>query len=160
MRSFIAILLAATATGGCVVYDENLVYDTAITEPGDGPERPGDNPDAPNSPDIADALVLFPAGAQVGGLEILSLCAEGVDLNDVVDATFLGQSDIEILTTGRRGDSEFLMTVDIPANSAQGTNHLLLDLANGTTLFLEDAFTVVADSADIPIDTDVDGSCE
>ena len=160
MRSIIAICLSTTAIAGCFVYDENLVYDTGTTDASDGPERPADNPDTPDEPDPADALSLFPAGAALGDVTILSLCAEGVNLNDIVDATFLGESDIGVLTTGRRGEGEFLMTVDIPPNSAQGVNHLLLELANGTTLFLEDAFTVVANSADIPIDAGVNGSCD
>ena len=122
MRSIIAICLSTTAIAGCFVYDENLVYDTGTTDASDGPERPADNPDTPDEPDPADALSLFPAGAALGDVTILSLCAEGVNLNDIVDATFLGESDIGVLTTGRRGEGEFLMTVDIPPNSAQGVS--------------------------------------
>ncbi len=158
MRSIITILVA-TAVGGCVVYDENLVYEDTAVEPltTDGPDRPGDSTDDPAS---GDALSLFPAGGLQGDITILSLCADGVNLNDIVDATFLGQSTIDIISTGRRGEGEFLMTVEVPANSQRSTNHLLLDLANGTTLFLEDAFQVVANAADIPVDSGVDGSCE
>jgi len=162
MRSIIAVLFATTALAGCVVYDETLVYeDTGLEPSSEGPQRPGDAPaDQPDDPDPPAALRLFPAGAVAGDLTILSLCADGVDLEEIVDITFLGQSDIDILTTAARGSGEFLLTIETPANSPISSNHLLADLTNGTTLFLEDAFAVVSSPAEIPETGDEDGSCD
>jgi len=160
MRSIIALLFTTTtALGGCVVYDETLVYeDTAAGGASQEPQRPGDSPTG--EPDAPAALSLFPAGAVAGDLTILSLCANGVNLDQIVEVTFLGQSEIDIIATARRGEGEFLMTIDTPADSERSTNHLLADLTNGTTLFLEDAFSIVSNAEDIPLNGIEDGSCD
>ncbi len=165
MRTFIALLLGTSAVAGCVLYDENLVYEDTGTEAvgDDGPQRPGDGIDDADEPDDtapSAALTLFPSGAVAGNLEILSLCADGVNLEEIFEISFLGSSEIDILTTGGRGEGEFLITVDIPLDSDRSSNHLLVELTNGTTLFLEDAFAIVSNIEDLPQNAGEDGSCD
>jgi hypothetical protein len=162
MRTIIALLLGTTAIGGCVIYDEKLVYEDTATEAiGDnGPERPGEGTDDTDAPAPSAALMLFPSAAVAGDLAILSLCADGVNLEEIFEISFLGASEIDILTTGGRGEGEFLMTVDIPLDSDRSSNHLLVELTNGTTLFLEDAFAVVSTTDDLPEGINEDGSCD
>ncbi len=141
------LTLALTALGGCVVYDEELVYeDTGASAL---PERPGQG--EPADPSMAPVSVV-PAGALTGERALISLYATPeVDLDQIVEVTFLGDSELTVRATSNRNGSEFLLAVDVPDDAILASNHLLLGMSDGTTLFLEDAFTVAADVQQLPM---------
>lgn len=145
MRTMASFLLTMAATG-CVVYDEQLVHDTAEQPPTS--ERP---PATEPTDSQAGPLWLSPAGGVQGDVLIASLYGDGsVDLDQVVDVTFYGDSALSILAEATHGRDEYLLTVSVPSTSAAGDNHLLVTLADGRTWFVEDAFAVVGDPAEIP----------
>lgn len=139
------LALAFASLSACVVYDEELVHeDTGADEL---PDRSGQDNDDPQ----LLAISVVPSGALLGERALISLYGSAdVDLEDIVEVTFLGDSELTIRSFASRSASEYLLAVDIPENSALTSNHLLLGMADGTTLFIEDAFTVASEAAFLP----------
>ena len=136
------LALAFASLSACVVYDEELVYEDTGAD-----ELPGQDNDDPQ----LLAISVVPSGALVGERALISLYGSAdVDLEDIVEVTFLGDSELTIRSFASRSASEYLLAVDIPENSALTSNHLLLGMADGTTLFIEDAFTVGSEAALLP----------
>jgi hypothetical protein len=152
--------------GGCIIYDEDVVYrnwDTAASfddPPSTRPVRPGrgDDADPTDAPDATtdDAVAstslvgIYPPGAPAGETIILSIVrtddpgSEAYDLRELTGLGFFGPSDLEVLVVQARTEAESLMTVEIAPGSRLGSNDLLLEFSNGDALFIEDAFTVHA----------------
>lgn len=153
MRNFAMVAAMAGLFGGCIIYDEEIVYDTAggdvVTDPNGGGE------------DTAPAFELWvdPGGAVVGDTVIVSVKAEGeVDLTSVAEVQFLGTSGVSVIAAQSRSTHEFLLTVTVPAGAALGDNDLLVKFADGTAAYVDAAFVVVSSADQIPADTHTDGS--
>lgn len=140
------LLLALPA---CIELDEELFVDPDVPEdtggaPTDGPERP-DRPDTPDdepTPAPADTT-LTPDRAERCDILLVSITTEAAD--DVEDVHFFGPSDLEVLTFDVRPD-ELLVTVQVPDTGELGANDLLLELADGDTVFVEDVFEIDGDA--------------
>jgi len=169
MRSLLAISLLSSLFGGCIIYDETIVDDTASVNGSDRDPsgvRPGDGTDATTddagNASIAVHLSLDPAGAVPGDSTILSLKSDGqVDLSPVTSVRFLGSSAITVLTSSVRDSQEYLLAIDVPDDTAIGAYDVLVEFQNGTAVVLTGAFSVVGDASQIPAspaDETADGS--
>ncbi|MFT4622058.1 MAG: hypothetical protein ACI8PZ_000711 [Myxococcota bacterium] len=140
------MLLAGTV--GCVVYDEELVEDTAAP----GTDRPGDRPGDAPAAETSGPLWLHPAGAGPGQTLIVALVSDGGrDLRDIADLTFYGAEDaVVVLTDSARTPDEHLLTLQVLPQAAPTEVHLLVEFADGSEEFLSDAFVVEANPSLIP----------
>ncbi|MCB9678785.1 MAG: hypothetical protein H6737_27020 [Alphaproteobacteria bacterium] len=141
MRTLLPFALAAALTG-CVIYDEELVWDDG-TPVGDDPadRDPADRP-SPPSDDPATGFSVTPDRGQPGETLILFVDSEAGELGDVVGAEMFGPSDLIVTAVASGGASTFVVTVAIPDDAASGPNDLLLERADGTVEFLDDVFRV------------------
>jgi hypothetical protein len=143
--SLLSTIVLLSQLAGCVIYEEEIVYgeDTA-TDENINPEQ--ENPEAePNF-----EIWLDPAGAVVGDSLILSVVAEGeINLEQVIDIEFFGDSEMDIIATQNRDENEMIVALDLN-DSALGSFDVLVEFQDGTAAYVEDAFTVVDDPANVP----------
>lgn len=153
----LTLLLLAVGLNGCVIYEQGL-DDTAGGGSDGRPGQPGDTTGS-NDTNVSDSatpapvvnLWLDPAGAIPGDTAILSLYSDGdVDLTTVQDVRFFGEGNVDVVATDTRGKNEFLLTISVPDTAALGGNGMLVEFSDGTALFVDSAFQVVADPAQIP----------
>ncbi len=144
--SLLSTVVLLSQLAGCVIYEEEIVYgeDTAI----DDNTRPDqENPE----PEPNFEIWLNPAGAVAGDSLILSVVGEGeINLDQVIDIEFFGGSEIDIVATQNRDENEIIVALDVSADSPLGTFDVLVEFQDGTAAYVEDAFTVVDDPANIP----------
>ncbi len=148
MRTVTWLLLSAVCLNGCIIYEEDLNGSS-----GGGPDRPGEpapvDTAAPEVPQIH--LWLDPAGAVPGEVAILSLYGDGqADLSTITDVEFFGAGAVGVVATDTRGHDEFLLTIDVPADATVGSNDLLVQFEDGTAVYVDLAFSVVASADQIP----------
>ncbi len=161
---FTATLLAGTA--GCIIYDEDVRYaedDEIIGEPEiRDPQRPSQHTDTDDPVfDARPIVTLSPHAAVAGSTLIVSMNATDAfpgSLDDIVDVRFFGSANIEVLAKLPRGPSEFLLTLEIPGDAAEGTQDILIELADGNAELVSDAFLVVTSADDLPADDEEPGS--
>jgi hypothetical protein len=155
MRTLLAIPLLSSLFGGCVIYDETIIDDTASMS-GDGRDSSGVRPDGSTDDEDANAsiavhLSLDPAGAVPGDATILSLKSDGqVDLSPVTSVRFLGSAAISVLTSSVRDANEYLLAIDVPEDTPLGAYDVLVEFQTGTAVVLTGAFSVVGDASQIP----------
>jgi hypothetical protein len=178
MRSFFPLILLA-GVAGCIVYDEQLVPGDVPDDP-DRPDGDADtdvDADADADTDVdadtdadadadtdadsdsdADAdppdtsIQVSPSSMTQGDTLIVFVNSSGGRLAGVIDASFVGPSDLELLTSADDGNNEYILAVHVACASEPGVNDLLLERADGTTLFVDNAITVVGDP--LPIGPD------
>jgi hypothetical protein len=145
MRTLVLPLyMVASLATGCIVYEEELIYEDDVPGADGVPDPNGEDPEA-------YTVWLEPAGGVPGETAIVSMMAEGdIDLTAVEDVAFFGDGAIEILATDGRTPNEFLLTLQIPDSAALGANDMVVEFADGSAVFVEIAFTVVARGEDVP----------
>jgi hypothetical protein len=150
MKLALPMILTGLLTG-CLIYDEELVYDDTGDIDVEDRESRDDERDEPGNHEEEDKLLLTidPTGGLPGEVMIVSLFAEGADLTGLTEVGFVGPSDIVILANQSRSADEHLLTIDIAANSQLGLNHLLLEFGDDMA-FVEDVFNVVGSESDLP----------
>lgn len=133
-----AVIIGLSLTG-CIVYDEELKFDEEAVS---GTDRPSsETGEEMTGQELS--LSLDPSQASTGELALISLLSEGVDLGQVAEITFYGESDLLVMAEQLRGDSEIILALDIPNKASLGSNHLLVEFADGTEVFMSDAFEVI-----------------
>ena len=145
MRSILPFVLSFSLAG-CIVYDEELVWDdgTPVEAPDrqdpQDPATPDDDPEP--APDPVEDFALTPDTAVPG--ETVIVFVEAVDpvLGDVTDARFFGPSGIEVTATASNGLSTYVVTIEIPEDASSGFNDLLLERESGEAVYLENVFRV------------------
>ena len=194
MKRLIVPAAVVIAMTGCIIYEEDVVYDEEFglfdrekdddgsSEPGDsapGADEPGvedpqgddpgvDDPgvDDPGSDDQGSsdpepaapaAVTLYPSGGEVGTTVIVSVVVNieadlDIDLTTIQDITFYGEGDLSIVTGQSRNADEYILVVDIPTKTLDTSNDLLLEFADGSAVFVYDAFGTVPEGADAPQD--------
>jgi hypothetical protein len=146
MRKTPSFLLAIAVASGCVVYDEQLVYDDPAGPPGvdDG----NDPVEVPDDADLIDALAfLEPSFGLAGSTVIVSLQGE-LDPYAIEGVRFFGPSDLGISSMVVR-DDEVLLALNLAEGCtgqsvALGDYDLLVELADGTAVFVTAGFEVVS----------------
>ena len=163
MRTLFAVTLMSSLFGGCVIYDETLIDDTASVNGGDR-DPSGVRPDEAADDEAANAsiaahLSLDPAGAVPGDATILSLKSDGqVDLSPVTSVRFLGSAAITVLTSSVRDAKEYLLAIQVSETTPLGAYDVLVEFENGTAVVLTGAFSVVGEASQIPTSLDEDAS--
>jgi hypothetical protein len=149
MRSVNGLTLLGLLASGCIIYEEDLDGSSG-DRPGD--DRPGDSTGDSAEPEVPEIhLWLDPAGAVPGDVAILALYGDGqADLSTITDVSFFGGGGIAVVATDTRGHDEFLLTIDVPEDAALGSNDLLVQFADGTAVYVDLAFDVVAAANEIP----------
>ena len=150
MRCVTWLTLSVAFLNGCIIYEEDL-DGSGGGRPGD--DRPGDPGDVDTAtPEAPQAhLWLDPAGAVPGDVAILSLYGDGqADLSTITNVEFFGGGSVGVIATDTRGHDEFLLTVDVPADAVVGSNDLLVEFEDGTAIYVDVAFQVVASAGEIP----------
>lgn len=147
MRDISMILLSLSLVGGCVVYDEQLVYEDSGLAPGQEVEAPGDSGELPDDEDLIDALAyLEPSTGVLGSTVIVSLEGE-IEAEEVVGVRFFGDTGLRISSSTVR-DGTLLMSLELGGgcdgeSGAAGMADLLVELQDGTAVFVEGAFEVL-----------------
>lgn len=150
MRTVNWLLFSVLVANGCIIYEEDLDGSSGGRPGGDRPDdgASGDTA-APEVPQVH--LWLDPAGALAGDVAILSLYGDGqVDLSTITNVEFFGGGGVGVVATDTRGHDEFLLTIDVPADAALGSNDLLVEFGDGTAVYVDVAFEVVASADEIP----------
>lgn len=150
MRCVTWLMLSVALLNGCIIYEEDL--------DGSGGGRPGDDrPGEPGPGDTAEPEVpqihlwLDPAGAVPGEVAILALYGDGqADLSTITNVEFFGSGSVRVIATDTRGHDEFLLTIDVPSSAVVGSNDLLVEFEDGTAVYVDLAFEVVASAGEIP----------
>lgn len=159
MRNLTLAFALAPLLGGCIYYENNSGWDDDCGEEcdwwdddGDGivddDERPGtgDDTDDPGDETPAFSLSIDPSSITQGETDVASLTAQGdFDVASIAAVTVLGP--VAVLEALPR-DASLLLVLEADADAELGTFHVLLDLHDGTTVFVEDALTVTAAASD------------
>jgi hypothetical protein len=154
----IPLLVAMTMMTGCVVYERDGAGNGSSDGWTNGGRPGGNTQDTATDPGTGTAapaytLTVTPGGAVPGQTTIVSIVAQGdIDLTQIVSVQFYGQSDVQVLATSSRNSSEYLMTLSIPGNAALGDNDMLVQMQDGTAIYVKLAFVVVSDPSQIPND--------
>jgi hypothetical protein len=149
------VLTLVGLVSACVVYDDETQTDTAsavrgeVREPGQEQEQPP----------VALPLRVHPAGGLPGDLLIVSILNEDYrDMNTITSVSIYGSDDLTILTEAVRSRNEYLAVLDIDVAAQENRSHVLVTFEDGSEEFIEDAFHVVLDRADIPF-SDAPADC-
>jgi len=175
MKRLIVPALVVMAMTGCIIYEEDVIYeeqgelsddrdpndDDVNADPGDV----GDDDPEPDDPDVKDdpepigppAVLLYPSGGEVGSTIIVSVVVNvdadiDMDLTAIQDITFYGPSDIDIVTAQSRNADEHLLVLQINSAAATGDNDLLVEFEDGSAVFVHGAFEVLAEGSALPGD--------
>ena len=171
--------------GGCLIYDEEVIVDdkhgkvshegVSSADGTEAPDLPNDSPDesvdpgggasSDEEPAPPPGLGVFPSGGATGQTVIVSVVVDidrsnDIDLTQVTGIALYGPSDIDIVVDQERDLIERLLVLEIAADSALGNNDVLVEFVDGTAIYLENAFEIVADPADAPADHYVGDACE
>lgn len=156
MRATLPFLLITSlfALQGCIIYD----HDCPGCDDDWGSDFPGREDGCDNSPDCqgdADTAIegdedlswsytLTPSEAEAGETFIASLRGEGEDIppyDEIVSVDFYGTPEVGAITSDAR-EHEYLLTIDIADDSVSGDVHLLVELVDGTAVWVESALIV------------------
>ena len=139
MKFLLNAALIGLSLTGCIVYDEELTYDENL-ERGDRPTTTQGDTTANSAPEIS----LNPNQGSVGEVVLVSLLTdENSNVSDITEINFYGNSDLLVVAEQERNDQEVILAIDIAGNSDIGSNHILVEFADGAEVFLSDAFEVL-----------------
>lgn len=163
MRNLVFAL--APLLGGCIYYENNSGWDDDCDgacdwwdDDGDGIVDDDEDPDVDDTDAVdetpAFSLAITPSSIAQGETDVASLVAEGeFDLGTVAAVTVLGPvAVLEVLPR----DNALLLVLEADLAAEVGPYHMLLDLEDGSTVFMDDALTVTLAPAD---DGSGDGGC-
>ncbi|MDP6933461.1 MAG: hypothetical protein QGG40_11125 [Myxococcota bacterium] len=136
MRISIMALLAVTLPTGCVVFDHNCsgkdCIDGSLSDADTGTEGP--------------TFWLSPDSLTVGETVIVTLESDQtVDFEGITDLHFYG--DVDLLASQPR-DDELLLTVQTPGDAVTGEVDLVIQMEDGTTTWVDAAFTLSHSDSD------------
>lgn len=140
------IVLPLALVAGCVVYDEQLVYDDPSVQ---GHEDLGDTGVLPEDIEPSSLAFVSPSTGELGATLITSLQGD-FEPSEVTNVRFIGAAPIIVADTITR-DDELLLAVQLGALACDGTvlgapgpGDLLVEMIDGTAIYVPGAFEVLS----------------
>lgn len=149
--------LAISSLAACVVFDEELVYDDGTPyQAGDSadprvptdtedPDRPDDpeDPEIPEDPDVVPGdLALTPDSAAPGETLIVFVDSDAPVFDGTDDVRFFGPPGLTLDAYSIDDAQTLVLSLSVEDDAPSGVHDLLVQIDDGTALFVEGAFFV------------------
>jgi hypothetical protein len=148
--------IALAVSSACIVYDEDVYYEGEADRGEQGVVSEADTDRATDplagdeeEEDSAPSLFFDPPAAGLGDIVIVSLWSDDEDVSsfDIKQVEFFGATDVAVLTSTVRGPAELLITLQVDDAGYPEDLDVLVELSDGTVVFLQGAFEVTPGGA-------------
>jgi hypothetical protein len=127
--------------------------DTDRDTPVDSPDSPEDTPVDTDPVRPQRGWDVFPSGAAIGQTVVASVVSFGdMSTRGLVNVEVIGPTPVEVGALQRRSAAEALVVLTVSERGRAVPHDVLLTFADGTGVWLEDAFIIVEDPSAAPQD--------